>query len=491
MSLVFVKSPGQNVETNVELSSLLPPGRTIAAASILAVTPTTSPVITATINSVSPSEVAVQVAGGVEGVSYGVRLSVELDSGQDLEFTLAVLVKTDLNVPHAASAPLAMQSLVGEMQAGNAAIGKVSFLLPQEEDPSGSYILWELVSPVGEVVAAGNCYELEVVESQFSTSVAGEAVIHVPSSAAPSAFNEKYQLRWTLCRPGQPDVFSYEGLAVLGLSTEPHGVQDMVELLGDVAAASITVSELYENVTVEVFAPVGNARLFGPVAASAPKRVGSGWYYQVNINTAQLQPAVTPYIVSWKYFHSATPGNSYRETARMFVLNASMMNAVEDVRQVVNKARTTLFQFADMIFDTQTLISFLRRGMDMFNGAGGVWTSFDMTDATGGIRDFWLGYAEVAMLQAQSLAEGEKAFDFQGQAIQLSVDRTQYYDKLAADTLSRLESNVRPFKQNLQNKGVTGGTGNVNTLRGNQAYLGISIHPISQFGRHWNWSRIQ
>lgn len=491
MSLVFVKSPGTTATAVVELASLLPPGLTIVDAEEISYSPLTNPALAVTVDSNTSDTVTMTLSGGIEGVSYGVRFSVELNSGSSMEFTLAVLVRTDLNIPFAANAPLAVQSLVSEMRAGDAAVGKVNFLLPQGEDVTGAYILWELVSPEAEVVSAGNCYDLAVVESQFSIAVSGEAIVHVPSSAAPSGFNEKYQIRWTLSRPGQTELYSYEGVTVLGLTTEPHGVQDMVELHGDVATASIILPELYENVAIEVFAPTGNARLMGPTPASAPKRVGSGWYYQVNIATNKLQPAVEPYVVSWKYFHSATPGVNYRETARMFVLNASIMNAVEDVRQTVSKARTTLFQFADMIFDTQTLIAFLRRGMDMFNGAGGIWTNFYMTDATGGIRDFWLGYAEVAMLQAQALAEGEKAFDFQGQAIQLTVDRTQYYDKLASDILARLNENVRPFKQNLQNKGVTEGDGNVNAIKGNQAYLGISIHPVSQFGRYWNWARVR
>ena len=130
--------------------------------------------------------------------------------------------------------------------------------------------------------------------------------------------------------------------------------------------------------------------------------------------------------------------------------------------------------------------------MDMFNAAGGLFTTFDMTDATGAIRDHWLGYAEVAMLQAQSLAEGEKAFDFQGQAIQLNVDRTQYYDKLAADIAQRLEANVRPLKQNMQMKGVNGGSGNLELSgTGNRGYVGITVTPISGFGRYWNQARIR
>lgn len=492
MSLVFVKSPGQSSLTTVEMASLVGPGQEISGASILGVSPLTVPSIAVTVVGTTLNSVQLQVEGGVEGVSYGVRFAVALAAGGIQEFTLAVLVKTDLNIPYQSDAPLAVPSLVGEVRVGDAAVGNVTFLLPPNESVAGAYVLWELMSPEGEVVTAGNCYDLQTFVSQFSVSIVGQAIVHVPSSAQPSASDQKYMLRWSLIRAGESDMYSFEGITVLGLTTEPIGVHDMVELHGDIATAGITLTELYENVTIELFSGEGNVRLMGPIPASAPKRVGTGWYYQVNILTDQLIPSVVPYVVSWKYFHSATPGSNYRETARLFLFNPSILSAIEDCRQTVNKAKATLFQFADMMFDTATLATFLRRGMDMFNGAGGIWTAFNMTNATGGVRDHWLGYSEVAMLQAQALAEGEKAFDFQGQAIQLTVDRAQYYDKMAADTLSRLEANVRPFKQNLQMKGVTEGDGNVNSITGNRAQLGISIHAASQFGRSFNgWARIR
>jgi hypothetical protein len=426
------------------------------------------------------------LVGGHEAVSYGVKLQLTLSTGSVMDVVMAVLVQSNLNVPFASEAAYSVPALIGEVRTGDAATGSVSFVLPASDEPSGAYIIWELVSPDGAVVSAGNCYDITTARNQFATTLVGTAIVHVPSSATPSPFDRKYTLRWTLVASGRPETYSYEHVAVLGLNTSPVGVQDSVELHGDIASMAITLTELYEHVSIDLFSGVGNQRLSEPVVAQSPKRVDSGWYYQVNIQTASLVPAVTPYVVSWKYFHAATPGTNYRETARLFVLNPSIMNSVEDVRAMVNRARATLFNFADMVFDTQTLIGFLRRGMDMFNGAGGIWTSFDMTDATGGIRDHWLGYAEVAMLQAQALAEGEKAFDFQGQAIQLTVDRAQYYNQLAQDTLSRLEANVRPFKQNLQNKGITGGSGNVNLVRGNSAFVGISVHPASQFGRSWS-----
>lgn len=490
MALVFYKSPGQSITRTVDLVSLLPSGATLTGASIVRLSPTTTPPLTVVPSNATGTSVDLAIAGGAESISYGARLSVSLVSGGSLEFTVAVAVQTNLGQQLAESNPLAFQALVGEVKAGDAAIGSANFVLPPTVDASAALVFWELVSPEGALVSMGNCYETNLMLSQFAVTVSGQAVIHVPSSAAPSNNGEKYTLRWTMQVPNEPALYSYEGIVVTGLVTTPIGVNDMVEIQGDLARADLTTEVLYEKVSLEVFAPTGNARLSAQTFVGSPLRVSSGWLYQMDIDTAVLPPSIAPYVVSWKYSNSV--GGANRETARLFVLNASMLNAVEDCRAMVSRARTTLFQFADTIFDTQTIIGFLRRGMDMFNAAGGLFTSFDMTDATGAIRDHWLGYAEVAMLQAQSLAEGEKAFDFQGQAIQLNVDRTQYYDKLAADIAQRLEANVRPLKQNMQMKGVNGGSGNLELSgTGNRGYVGITVTPISGFGRYWNQARIR
>jgi hypothetical protein len=163
------------------------------------------------------------------------------------------------------------------------------------------------------------------------------------------------------------------------------------------------------------------------------------------------------------------------------MLPSSVLNAIEDCRMQVMKARSTLLGFDDAIFDTATIVSWLRRGRDYFNGAGGVFTLFDMTDATGPIRELWLRCSELSMLRAQSLAEGEKAFNFQGQAISLDVDKTQYYDKLADALESQLNNDIAPLKKALKLMGISSGTGNVNSASytGNRARVGISISPAS------------
>ena len=109
-----------------------------------------------------------------------------------------------------------------------------------------------------------------------------------------------------------------------------------------------------------------------------------------------------------------------------------------------------------------------------------------MTNATGGIREYWLQYAEIAMLRAHALAEGEKAFNFAGAQITLDVEKSQYYTALADSMQAQLDQNIKPFKQNILKKGSVQGDGNMNGLAGSAfgaVRLGISLHTASQYGR--------
>ena len=168
----------------------------------------------------------------------------------------------------------------------------------------------------------------------------------------------------------------------------------------------------------------------------------------------------------------------------MWLVLPSMFSAIEDVQATVSKARTTIDGAADMLFDPVTVMTWLRRGRDAFNAAGGIITEFNMTNATGQVREFWLKYAEIAALRAQYLAEGEKAFNFSGQAISLDVDRTQYYEQLASNILADVQDSVGTLKKNLTLKGISGGDGNVagalgGGVPGAMGCVGIGLNAVS------------
>jgi len=127
------------------------------------------------------------------------------------------------------------------------------------------------------------------------------------------------------------------------------------------------------------------------------------------------------------------------------------------------------------------MMSYLRRGADWFNAYSLV-TTFSMTNAKNGIREYWIKFSEVIALRSQYMYEGETAFDFQGQAVSLNIDRSQYYEGLASVIENEVLEPTRMLKQQLAKRGNTDGDGSVdpNALRrGAIGSLGISLTPVS------------
>ncbi|MDN3080092.1 hypothetical protein, partial [Enterococcus faecium] len=59
----------------------------------------------------------------------------------------------------------------------------------------------------------------------------------------------------------------------------------------------------------------------------------------------------------------------------------------------------------------------------------------------------------------------KKAFNYQGAAISLEVDRTQYLETAARDIQSRLDSEIKDVKVNLIIKGNTSGDGSADPTK--------------------------
>jgi len=191
--------------------------------------------------------------------------------------------------------------------------------------------------------------------------------------------------------------------------------------------------------------------------------------------------------VVWKYWFSADTSMVYQESADLFIINPSMMTAITDVRAKINKSHTTLYGSPDLLYPNTTVMTWLRRGCDAFNGAYGVFTNFSMTNALGAIREFWLMHAEMFALEAQVTAEAEKAFNFQGAAITLDIDRTAGFDSAIQKIQSRLDNELKSLKQMLVMRGCMGGDGSQDPTmlaHGAIGAVGITIAPVTMWGRY-------
>lgn len=478
---VLVKSQYQDRAVPLDLTSLIGTGNTLATVVPYTLAPSTVPPLVFTVQGVAGAIADILVTGGKDGTSYGVGLAVTDTLGNAHNFTVAIAVREDLAIKFQDTNPFSFQSLLDTIDVGGAAIGKAFFMLPAGTNVASAYVTWSILDKQGVVYAVGNAYDFTPNPTSSYVSVEAHAVVNVPSDITPSSNNEAYQLRWELNIGGSVSQYAFETLRIAEAFSTPQGAQDTVEMQGDLAFLDIVLDRAWDSVSVDVYQAVGNVLIARDVPIAKTSRVSSGWYYQAAFDTNQVSASLDPFIISWKYKNATGP--AYRDTGQLFVVNASILRAVKSIEAMVSKARTTLMGFADELFTVPAIVAMLGRGRDTFNGVG-FYSTFNMTNADGQIREIWLKYTEVQLLQAQYLLEGEKAYNFSGQAITLDVDRTQYYQSLANDIKTSADTDARALKQNLLIKGLTGGDGSlVGAGRpGSTGPIGISLSPATGYG---------
>ncbi len=480
---VFTKTGGDSLVASVTLT--LNSGETISTVVVNPPTPvdTSGIAMTATF---AGAVLTLSITGGVQDMTYGFPVVVTTNQ-RVFTITVAVSCLNPAFSPYLNEDPSSYQDLVGSIAAGASALAVTTFHFAPTLDTSGGYVTWDLLDPSGVIYSSGNAFEYKIYSSGVANTVVARSVITVPASIP----HQNYQLRYTLYL-GTGVAYNSEQVTVYGFPEIALGTQDSVELQGDQATLSLVTESLYQNYVLEVYF---NNSLLASMSLTNPERIANGYYIAGTVDTTALVTTLLPYQVVFKYWN--VPAQTYRETAALWVVNPSILQAVEDVKSKVNKARQTLYGTPDSQFPTTEILKWLRRGMDAFNGAYGVFTSFTMTNAMGGVREFWCLEAEKMALEAQYLMEGEKAFNFSGAAVTLDVDRTSFLDNMASKIQSQLDQELKPFKQNLVIKGNTtgdgsgpSGDGDFSALsRGAMGSVGLSITPASIYNAGFLYGR--
>lgn len=484
-SQVVVKFTTDSLPRQVDFSDVLLNGETISAGSLVVDPPSG---LTVSVTSVDSQVANLNISGGVDLQSYGVALHVNTTAGHTYTKTLSIIVNDNLAYDYQNKNVDAFNTLVGSLEAGGAAIGNAAFMFPLGFDSDNGVVHWELLDKDGVLYSSGSAYDYDSVVLNDNVKVTASAVINTPSNMIPTLEGQTYQVRWSLVVDGST-YYSFEGLTITGPNTVPEGVEDVVELVGNNIPVSVVFHDSFEFVTFEVYNQ--NDLIIPPVNVPNGTDVPDGRLYGGLITAPLRMPAaLESYTIIWSGWNSINQDAKVRQTGRIFVVNPSIMSAVDDMRIMINKSATTIAHKADLLFTTPLLLAYLRRGRDGFNGAQGIFTGFTMLNATSSIREFWLRYSEVLALRAQFLAEGEKVFNFSGQAISLDVDRTQFYQSMADNLQQGIDNEVKPYKQNLVIKGHISGDGNLGPsggsaqARGAAGAVGITLSPATNWGRY-------
>lgn len=484
---LLVKFPAEVRPVSVSFADRLVGGEVIISGLVGTSSPTG---LTVSGTGYTDDSVELTVGVGADQQSYGVDITVNTDDGHVYVKQLAVVINSDIASNYQNVNDQAFAAIMGRLEVGTAALGTASFMFPAGFNANNGVVGWELVDADGIIHASGQAFDYQVEVLTSGRKVTAQALINAPSNLIPTLDGQTYQIRWTLTVGGQP-YYSFESLEVTGANTVPVGTEDTVELADSATFAVSYVSDRpFDTVTVSVYD--GNTQVITDVKAN-PLQVADGWQYIAEITNpvdTPLLASLEPYTLMWKMSNASRPNYYERSPGRLFVVNASLMSATEDMRLMVSKSRTSIHGTNDILFTVPILLSYLRRGRDAFNIAWGMFTGFTMLNAKGGIREYWLKFAEVMALRSQFLAEGEKVFNFSGQAISLEVDRTQFYQTLADNIQSYLDNEGKQVKQNLIKKGIISGDGDVTDLsavrRGANGAVAITLTPATSWGKYTN-----
>lgn len=361
--------------------------------------------------------------------------------------------------------------------AGSSGTTAIQFILPPGTDASLGSITYKLQDPDGIVYASGNAIGYSVTAAPNAVQVNGTIVLAIPDSIPTNTVGTAYQVSMTLTLPGQNSVMQNALVTVLPNTMVATGASDTVIIQGNLSELELVLPNVEAYVTANFYRDndIINPT---PPTVTGPVATSDGYRYTISVNTSQIPPSLEPYGVIW-LFGDSNVSISDQEQSAVYIVTPTQIQAAKDLMLRINKARTSIGD--KPTFSVTEMFSYLRRGMDWFNSTG-LATSFTMTNAKYGTREFWLKFSEVIALRAQYMFEGETAFDFQGQAISLNVDRAQYYEGLASSIENEAMEPTRQYKQQLGKRGNTGGDGSVNpnTLRhGAIGSVGISLTPVS------------
>ena len=271
------------------------------------------------------------------------------------------------------------------------------------------------------------------------------ATFSIPAAAPISDMGEKYRLVWLIKNDtetqtateyfsvrldGDPISFEAGRIALRGGS-----VTDC--LITDAPATNIHFRLIDESDTPYVDVDV----------TVTPRQVNGRFIYDYTTqNLENLVPrlSLSPFLGEWTYTDaSGTPGF---EVHPIYVVSSKMFLMIDNVRRAVDKARNEDIN-PNLRYTDIDLCHHVLDGISRVNSTPPSLTNFTTENIPFALTSLVKDASVVSALRAQYLAEGVSAFDFQGQTVQLNVDRTQYIQS-AIDMLNNdLDERIRKAKK--------------------------------------------
>ncbi len=279
-------------------------------------------------------------------------------------------------------------------------------------------IRWIIRDHTGKLMAQG-------VSPPTGVSVVINTVL--PSSAVIPLDGSKYVISATDGTTSAAEWFSV--LSPTDPVQNDHGIE-MAYLQGRAFTDSIILPYQPTALTVSINLTAGTVvRTDVSVDVAQYTRIGQSFAYKYGAGVVDTQTGSTlgTGIVTWMITDPS--GNESFELHPFYTITTRTMLFINGIRKLVDKIRLgDVHQYLQ--FTMSDLAHGMNRGIDYVAQSPPLMTLFPLDQAPLSMADYIIKAGAVDIIQAQYLAEGMGAFDFQGLGVQLNVDRTQYLESM-------------------------------------------------------------
>lgn len=358
-----------------------------------------------------------------------------------------------------------------------------------------------VVAPLGAVATVSILDGMGNLVTAVPATILAISAADMPSFSAFTAYDTHFSLAIPDTLPGTPEGLPYtamlefsishaggtlvlpavqEAFTVIQAADRVLGPLSQVVIEGELSAQlsyNYTVRPVSGNVSVGLYLGNTSKGVYSDVFGAGTWD-GSQFNYQ--FDATQLRANLMPHAALWDI-------DGVKEIAPIFVINPSVYMAMRELHDYVNK-NCSDWATRELTFVPEQLIGALWNGACMFNSEV-LASDITMLNAQGPVRNFWIQYSAVWLLQSQVLNGIETDFSYSNASVTLDVDRASKYQQFADALEASLRERLRPVKVAMAKRGhLTGdGSANIMSLRhGAIGTVGLSLSPVAKASTMWN-----
>lgn len=207
-------------------------------------------------------------------------------------------------------------------------------------------------------------------------------------------------------------------------------------------------------------------------------------YFELMVPVVGSPRKLEPHMVQI-YVKRPNVGNYDMYQYKLWATTPQVHVAVSLVEDYINKARLENV-IPQLEYTTPDLVSYLYRGLALFNRLGPRLSAFTGTNMQGILLDNWVTCGCYYALAAQLQAEGALAFDFSGQSVSLNMDRSPGIESALGRIEQVISDQILSTKKLLSRAGVFQGDGSIGGgfIDGSKqsGVIGYAFAPTTRLG---------